>query len=711
MKPHSSLTADFNKVIYKEGDTIRLGLTALSEGRKPQVAQIEAELFQEKKSLGKVQATTNQEGKANLYFVLQEWSGDGLRVELKERYADLYNAREKFMSFAVPCKKGSLIEFNTFPEGGNLVAGIESDLAFKAVNIDGNSQDVAGTLFEGDRPLTEFKSSHAGMGSLRFTPVEGKHYSIRLSKPAVDSTFLLPEVFSQGITLQLTGRDKEYLEFTISKSIGLPNQRVYLRGQMRGMICCMAAAKLNDRVKIRIPLKEFPGQGIAELTLFDENLHPVAERLVYVNPERKLSIEARLDKDNYLVRGKTKVLIRVTDQNGNPVVANLGATVYDKLYQNPADQKNILTHYYLSSQLKGKIYEPTWYFDKKNNHEQDLDLLLLTQGWRRYVWNEENQCCRKPVITDGIEGRVRYTKKLKQAPKGDQLIMAYNPEKEKNKSIIESDSTGRFTISPQLLKTWQGGNIYLKPMAPADFEPRISLNEPFQMIDQFNNNKAINYPLIAIIDTAKEKSATPYVPRPGVIKLDEVTIKGRGTSVFRDKYLGHLDSLAKFNLNRDVYVCPHGFLHNYRIGYYHPCNDTARIKPVEGKAYKIVKYKDIGGGKWLLTDMQTVVYQNSYAKFTEEELLKMNNLSMVKALYTKREFYQPKYDKEKEDSSFDTRNTLLWAPSVITDEKGEATLQFYCSDINTGFIGKVEGVSGEGLLGTGEFEFHVLKTN
>ena len=97
MKPHSSLTADFNKVIYKEGDTIRLGLTALSEGRKPQVAQIEAELFQEKKSLGKVQATTNQEGKANLYFVLQEWSGDGLRVELKERYADLYNAREKFM--------------------------------------------------------------------------------------------------------------------------------------------------------------------------------------------------------------------------------------------------------------------------------------------------------------------------------------------------------------------------------------------------------------------------------------------------------------------------------------------------------------------------------------------------------------------------------------------------------------------------------------
>jgi hypothetical protein len=720
MKPGSSLIADFNKVIYKTGDTIRIGLKALSEKKKPQVAQIEAELYQGKKSLGKVQAATNQDGKTNLYFVLQEKTGEGLRIEIKERYADLYNAREKTTSFAVPHKQGRMIEFNTFPEGGNLVTGIESNLAFKAVNIDGNPQDIAGTLFEGDKPLTQFKSSHAGMGSLRFTPFEGKSYSIRLSKPLIDSTFLLPEVFPQGIALQLTERDKDYLIFTVSQSSGFSARRVHLLGQMRGMVCCVATAKLFSSVRIKVPLKEFPGQGIAEMTLFDENLLPVAERLVYVDPERQLSIESKLDKDNYPVRGKVQLMIRVTDPDGKPVVSNIGVTVFDKLYQNPENQKNILTHYYLSSQLRGMIYEPTWYFDKKNkDKEQNLDQLLLTQGWRRYIRCEDNRGNRKPVISDGIEGEVSYTKKVKQAPKGGQFVLAFNPAKDKSKTFISADSTGRFTISPQHLKFWQGGYIYLKPLAPAEFEPRISLKDPFQIIDQIRKYKIINYPLSGFMDTVKEKSLPPYIERPGVIKLDEVIIKGHSTTAFRDKYLGHLDSLAKANFN-DVYVCPHGYLHNYRKGYAHLMGDlppyqlcdTVKIKPIEGKVYQLIKYEDVGrsDGRWILTKLFSVEYHNPYAKLTEEELLKMNNLMMIKAFYGQREFYQPKYDKEKEENlSFDTRNTLLWAPSVVTNEKGEASLEFYCSDINTGFVGKIEGVGGEGLLGTGEFEFHVIK--
>ena len=621
-------------------------------------------------------------------------------------------------------KKGSPIQFDTFPEGGNLVAGIPSNLAFKAVNIDGNPLEVTGTLFEDNISLLEFKSTHAGMGSLNFTPLAGKRYHIRLSEPTTDSTFLLPEVYPQGLTLQLAGRDKEYLEFIVSQSPGQEKRTIYLRGQLRGVVCCMATGVLNKELKIKIPLKEFPGQGIAEFTLFKEDQLPVAERLVYVNPDKNLYIEAKLSKDKYETRQKVVLKIKVTDQNGQPVVANLGVSVYDKLYQNQRDPKTILTHCYLSSQLIGKIYDPAWYFDSRNKgREEALDLLLLTQGWSRYVWGEENlkayEKANLPVIFDGTEGEVHATKKQKKAQAMQQVVLAFNPGENDNKDFIPTDSAGRFRVAPAHLKTWQGGYVYLKPLAPSEFEPRISLTDPFQTINAIRKFKELNYPLPNSADTAKEMAAHPYVVGPlNEIELGEVTVMGKKINPFRDKYMGRLDSIAKLNLN-NVWVCKHGFLHNYRTGYahligsgppYRICSDTMVTRPIEGKTYELVKYEDVGraDGKWILTDLTSVEYH--YPKFTEEELLKMNNLSRVKAYYRHREFYQPNYDKGSDDYfSPDSRNTLLWAPSVVTNEKGEATLEFFCSDINTSFVGKIEGVSGEGLLGTKDVEFTVLK--
>ena len=86
----------------------------------------------------------------------------------------------------------------------------------------------------------------------------------------------------------------------------------------------------------------------------------------------------------------------------------------------------------------------------------------------------------------------------------------------------------------------------------------------------------------------------------------------------------------------------------------------------------------------------------------------MNNMWRVKGYYGKREFYKPD-EIDMQLPVPDARNTLLWAPSVVTDEKGEATVSFYCSDINTGFIGVAEGVDGTGLLGTDQCEFRVIR--
>jgi len=632
------------------------------------------------------------------------------RIQLRKELKANYDGWKDPITLSVPFKNGP-IQFSTFPEGGNMVSGIKTRLAFKAVKTDGMPPDIEGTLFEDTVPLVKFKSARAGMGICEFTPLAGKKYSIRLASPATDSAFLLPQVYQEGITMHLAARDKEFLEFIVSQSPPFQKKTIYLRGQIRGVVYCIAMGVLNNELKIKIPLKEFPCQGIAEFTLFNDSLIPLAERLVYIKPGKNLQIETRLNKEKYETREKATLKIMVKDESGQPVTANLGVSVYDKLYQNSADPENILTHCYLTSQLKGKIYDPGYYFDPKNEDRNEaLDLLLLTQGWRRYVWSEpglkERGNAKQQIIFDGVEGEVHATKKQKKAQAGPQLVKVFNPGKNKNMDIIVADSAGKFMVTPNHLKTWQGGYVYLKPLAPNEFKPRIILSDPFETINEILKNKEINYPLSGPKMIKKEEDfVDPYVEGHKTIKLDEVTVTARGTTIFRDKYIGSLDSIAKLNFNSD-YVCNSGYLNCETHGPYNKGN----TKPVEGKLYKRYvgfKWNENGSYTFLYTD----IVEYHYPKFTEEELLKMNNLSRVKAYYPHREFYQPNYDiKSGGDSISDFRNTLVWAPSVITNEKGEATMEFFCSDINTGFIGRIEGVSGEGLLGTEGFEFTVRKT-
>ena len=88
--------------------------------------------------------------------------------------------------------------------------------------------------------------------------------------------------------------------------------------------------------------------------------------------------------------------------------------------------------------------------------------------------------------------------------------------------------------------------------------------------------------------------------------------------------------------------------------------------------------------------------------------MRMNNIYRTKGYYGKREFYQPD-EWDMKSPIPDARNTLLWLPDLVTDGNGEAEVEFYCSDINTGFVGVVEGTDGQGLLGTGQCDFWVTR--
>ena len=615
-------------------------------------------------------------------------------------------------------EKPGEFRFNLFPEGGNLVSGLPFRLAFKATGSGGCPVDVEGTLYQDEIPVLSFKS-HDGMGVIPFTPSSGKEYRIELAN---GYSCALPEIYRQGMGLRLSGRDGKQLEFLISQTEGLSDQEVYLVGQIRGTVCCVAKGLLKDRLKMKIPLSEFPYQGIAEFTLFNAAMQPVAERLVYVHPEKKLHIDIVPEKKSYILREKATLKVKVTDDNGQPVKADLGISVFDKAYSNPDDRVNMLAYCYLSSQIRGAVCRPAYYFDEKNaDRMQAMDLLLLTQGWRRYVW-ELNGTVRhgEMFLRDDVTGiqTLGSKKKSKGTGGAKQLIQVSGAEG--NSTYLMTDSLGRFTVDTDLMKTLRGGYVYLKPMLSKEFKPELEIQDYFPAIDSIRRKKPFDCSLINCTQRPKEEIYdAPVVSGDSTILLDEVVIARKARKPFRDKLMGRLDSLAQMNLN-SVYVCTScGLLLNYNPDYqgHHAlvgeggCPAKGRKQPVDGETYRIAKYKYYGDAKgggvyFSVVDAHSVVYHAT--EFTEEELLRMNNMWRVKGYYGKREFYQPD-EIDMQLPVPDARNTLLWAPSVVTDEKGEATVSFYCSDINTGFIGVAEGVDGTGLLGTDQCEFRVIR--
>jgi hypothetical protein len=327
----------------------------------------------------------------------------------------------------------------------------------------------------------------------------------------------------------------------------------------------------------------------------------------------------------------------------------------------------VLTHCYLSSQIKGKIYDPAYYFNEENTDRlAAIDLLLLTQGWRRYIWQQDNLTpYGQFAIADEITGI--QTIKDKKFKNPEQFIQVSNLDG--NSQLTATDSTGHFSISVEDMKVFRGEYIYLKPLLLEDYKPKLNIDEPFTAINQIRQKKKIYYPL-SNPNASIEKEEHPDIFYPNIIKLNEVIITGKTKKPFRDKYMGRLDSLAKINLG--PWVCEDGYLDNYRPGYTHhhnplycPCPHEAKQRniPVEGEVYILWKVKFTYDCWFIVEDYKKIVYHGPL--YTDEELLQMNNLWRVKGYYGAREFFKP--DEEERHSPLpDVRNTLFWSPSVIT---------------------------------------------
>ena len=613
-----------------------------------------------------------------------------------------------------------VVRLSFFPESGDLIDGIPTKVAFKAQDAKGMPAKVAGRLQENGKEIARLETVHDGMGFVFILPRKESSYKVVLSD---GREFPFAGVTASGMSIHLRKQTDEYLEFHLSQPKEATPQKIRLTGRMRGKLYCMAEGTLRDILRIKIPVKEFPLQGIAEFTLYNENGQPMAERLVYVHPERKLHIELNTDSARYFTRGKGKLNVKVTDEAGNPVQAHLGLSIFDGAYQNELNPENMLSYCLLSTEIKGNIHNPAYYFDDNNKDRLSaLDLLLLTQGWRRYVWEKADTAMLADCfLSDEIRGRqiIGKKKKRKELGNGEQLLQVSGPNAENRFVLI--DSLGKFVVPTDLMLGLRGGYVYLKPMLDKDeYKPSVIVEETFDKADSLRKSCLSYFSYMNPSQVFSELQLDyPVISQDSSILLSEITVTGKKGRVFRDKMMGRLDSLAQMKVGA-AWVCSGcisgggniEYLNDYK-GYSHhpigcPVPPPGKISsPVIGRKYYLIKYEPKGeNNKWILTKLDEIIWKGE--EFTEEELLRMNNLWRVKGYYGTREFYQPD-ELDMQSPLPDARNVLLWKPDIVTDEKGVAEVEFFCSDINTSFVGVMEGTDGLGNLGTSQCEFRVLK--
>jgi len=275
--------------------------------------------------------------------------------------------------------------FDLFPEGGDLIYGVTSTVAFKATYGNGFPEEVFGKVLEDGQEIADIFCAHDGMGRFTVTPCLEKTYQVALDD---GRTIPFPEIKSEGLSMRVLRNNGTGIDVRVSASDSVARDFSIL-AKFHGIPCSGAQGTVTGQQVVRLPKELFPGQGIVELTLLDGENRPVAERLVYVNPEKKLNITATTDEERYNLRQQGKVRIQVTDAEGNPVRAEVAVSIFDKAYLYLPGHENIMSHSYLSEQIRGDIFNPTYYFDETNaDRLYALDLLLMTQGWRRYVWDE-----------------------------------------------------------------------------------------------------------------------------------------------------------------------------------------------------------------------------------------------------------------------------------------------------------------------------------
>ncbi len=368
---------------------------------------------------------------------------------------DIANRRsfEALYQFRPKTEKSDKLNFFFYPEGGNLIEGVNSRVAFQAFDKDGLDVALTGAVIseKGDT-LATLATQHQGMGAFFYSPGKEKAKAVVTYDDKV-YRFDMPSAQKQGYTLNVDAADPERLILYIQSSPNMPLEPLGIDISCRGQRYAEDTLSLyqGNAMALNFPTKMLPS-GVIQITLHSLDGRPLAQRLAFVNHNSQMRIDATANKKVYKPYERINLELSLTDSKGQPVQTELSLSVRDAA-TTPVDPfaDNILTNLLLSSELKGYIQSPGYYFqDNDPQRKADLDLLMMIQGWTRYEWKriaglDTTQYKHLYEQSLLVEGNA-YTVFRKKAKEGLEVTMVLSNDSTSQHGTCSTDKEGRFNM-------------------------------------------------------------------------------------------------------------------------------------------------------------------------------------------------------------------------------------------------------------------------
>lgn len=637
-----------------------------------------------------------------------------------------------------------------FPEGGDLVNGIESRMAFKTNDQDGKPFNIKGNIVDAQGKLVkEFSAVHNGMGFITIKPEEGKTYkAIWKDISGKQHETIIPSAKNNAAVLNISRNGSNEFKYNITRSPDATDDMkefIIVAQQLQQIVY---AARINmgskTTVTVSLPVDSLP-DGVMQVTLFNKNSLPIAERVVYVKNNNQYFItDLHIIEKNLVKKGRNVLQIDV----GGTLKSNLSVSVTDAdLDMKTPASDNIYSQLLLSADLKGNIYNAAYYFSSDEDSVQNqLDLVMMTNGWRRFNWQkllsgERPQIKYKPETYLTIKGNVfglspmqmngRMITGFFQAGKSvegslftaplekdgsfkidqlyffDSLKLLYQINDDKNKRLTEmaSFSFKNDLLSSPVVRKYEKDLLLFAPQPPKALALKsISQSNAYQEIQ--NSKKVKVLETVSVISSKKSAAE----------KLDEELTSGLFAGGMARVFAIEDDPSAIASFSVLEYL--RGRVPGLQINVSSLGNSGSVSR--RGSATSL-----------FLDEMQTQVemIQN----------ISMSNVAMIKvfdppffgafgggaggaiAVYTKRgssapdpkakglsvatvqgysaikEFYSPDYSTEQ--SLPDFRTTLYWNPFILMNPQNKrVTIPFYNNDSGKRLRVVIEGINELGQL-------------
>jgi len=645
-----------------------------------------------------------------------------------------------------PLRSDTLIKYDIqfFPEGGILVNSIQSKVAFKVTSSEGKGVDGNGEILDSKNNIVaNFKTFKFGMGSFLFTPLSGEKYKAVISVNNKTVNAELPDIYNNGYTLQLEDISASQIKLTVKTNIAQSAQSVYLIAHSKSTIESAQALLLNQGTANAILNKSDLKEGISGFTIFDENKKPLCERLYFKRPEKKLFIDAELQKKEFGNRQKVDITLSTYDETRMATKADMSMSVFLSDSLQPEDENSITSYMLLSSELKGNIESLDYYFkDGSAETNEAIDNLMLTQGWRRFKWNEAISN-NSPILefAPEYEGHIitgRITNKTTKQPAEKIKTFLSVPGYQFQLGSSESNQKGEVRFD--LNKFYGSPEIIVEAGDSTDSMYHVDITNPFyekfsdtrfqdfqiskSLSDQLSYHSTSSQVQSAYLNDSLQKFNPPYDVYDSTAFygqpdrkyfLDDYTRFSTMEEVLRE-YVGSISvrkQQGKFHINAmdnsyhyffddDPLILLDGL----------PVSNVDKIislDPLLIKKIELVNRKYFLGSSIFDGIINFYSYKGDLAGFQ----LDPNAVILeYEGLQLQREFYSPVYDVPQKIKSRlpDFRNTLYWSPDIVTNPNGKKQISFYTSDLSGNYTILIQGITADGRTGSSNIKFSVGKS-